>query len=110
MIKLKYVLIARDDQDKKLMSVSTGCELFSGVRKRCVSSKFHRYLQSVFAMHSTAVRVEVMDLAGWVPGVDVETLPWLLTASKDEETRALSDRALLFSFPDAAEEKVMVAQ
>lgn len=106
MIKLKYVLIARDDQDKKLMSVSTGCELFRGVRNRCVAPAFHRYLQSIFRMHPTVTRIEVMDLAGWVPGVDVESLNWLLTASKTEETRALSERALVFSFPDAVESVV----
>lgn len=107
MIVLKYVLIARDETDKKLAVLSTGLELFKGVRNRCVASRFHNLLLSMFAMHSTAVKVEVMDLSGWEPGVDVESLNWLLTASKTEETRALSPRALVFSFPDAEVETVV---
>lgn len=107
MIKLKYVLIPRDETDKRLGCLSTGLDLFKGVRNRCVASKFHSLLLSMFNMHPDATRVEVMDLAGWEPGVDVESLNWLLTASKTEETRSLSPRALVFSFPDAEVETVV---
>src|SRR5690348_10526761 len=106
MIKLKYVYIARDETDKKLTSVCTGCEPLKGVRNRCIAPAFHRYALSIFAMHPTAVKVEVMDLSGWTPGADIEALPWIVTAARTEETRALSPRALSFSFPGSDVETI----
>jgi len=103
MIKLKYACIARDKADKKLVVVSTHWEPTKGVRGRCIDGRFHRFALSIFALHPEAVRVEVMSLDGWKPGVDVETLSWVVTASRDEEMRALSPRALRFSFPEQAE-------
>lgn len=110
MIVLKYVLIARDENDEKLCVVSTGRELFRGVRNRCIAPGFHRFVLSIFAMHPMAVKVEMMSLVGWTPGIDIETLLWVLTASRTEEMCALSPRALAFSFPDVAVEAVEVTQ
>ena len=100
MIVLKYVCIARDDQGRSLVSVCTHREPATGVRKRCMAPVFHRFMLSMLAQHPTATSVETRSLEGWEPGADVESLRWVVTASRTEETRAVSPRVLAYSFPD----------
>jgi hypothetical protein len=106
MIKMKYHCIARDEHDKKLSSVSCHWEPVKGVRGRCIHPSFHRFVLSIFALHPDACKIEVMSLETWKPGVDVETLPWVLTASRNEEARAMSGRALAYRFPDTEVERL----
>jgi hypothetical protein len=99
MIKLLYALIARDSCDNKLAVVCTHWDVTRGVRGRCIDPHFHKFVWSVFALSPQATSVEAVDLAGWKPGVDVESLPSAVLVHKvDEHTRGLA-----FSFPDGEE-------
>lgn len=99
MIKLKYVLLARNAQGKKVSVVSTGWEITRGVRGRCIDPHFQRFVWSCFALSSETVSVEAFDLAPWKPGTDIESLPSVVLIHKVSEYT----RELAFSFSDGEE-------
>lgn len=105
MIVVRWVLLLRDETDKRIGTLSTGTEPLGGVRGRSVTSRMHRLLNSCFNMHPDAASIDIVSLEGWRAGagMDLDLQPLVLTARKTEETRALSDRALLISFPSPAE-------
>jgi len=105
MIVVRWVLLIRDETDKRIGTLSTGTGPLTGVRGRKVTSGMHKLLNSCFNMHSDAASIDVVALAGYVPGtgMDLDLQPLVFTARKTEETRAVSDRALLISFPSPAE-------
>ena len=96
MIVLRYALIIRDNQDKRLAVVATHREPTTGTRHNGVAPSFLRFCRSLFVLHTGAVSVETVSLASWCPGVDVESLPPVLWIEKTEKIGHLA-----YSFPKA---------
>ena len=90
MIILRYALIVRNEQEKRITVVCTHREPRTGTRHNGVSSSFLRLCRSVFALHPGARSIEVVSLAPWSRGVDVESLPPVLWIEKTEQEGRLA--------------------
>ena len=95
MIEMKYGLIVRDEQDKRLVATATHLEPRTGTRHNGVNPRFLSHCRALLRFYPGAFSIEVVLLAGRSPGVAVEDLPPVLWLEKSEELLG----ALSYRFP-----------
>jgi hypothetical protein len=95
MSEIRYALVCRDEQGKKIGSVGTRLDLLGKHQK--VTPQFHRFCLSVFALNLAAVTV---DIVSWFYGVDLERAKVILVVRRSEELVG----SLVYSIPEQEEE------